>query len=291
MMNNSIKVAVLPLAISWCDCESNMAMVTENLQRLEPGTDIVVLPELFSTGFIQDQALIERMATVHGESTIDAVRQLSRRHNVAIAGSVLVKENGNYLNRGFFAEPSGEITYYDKRHLFCLSPEAQIFSQGAALPPVVRFRGWNISLVICYDLRFPVWCRNKGNRYDMLIVPANWPSSRGYAWKQLLIARAIENQAVVVGADRSGRDDYGEYDYMAYVFDPAGHEISPCDKTAGENGKFPGDASSPDAAEKVACTPRKPQDIFYATYTIDELNRMRRRLPVGADADSFDLQL
>ena len=125
------------------------------------------------------------------------------------------------------------------------------------MPPVIRYRGWNISLVICYDLRFPVWCRNVNNRYDMLIVPANWPSARGYAWRQLLIARAIENQAVIVGADRSGCDDYGDYEYMSYVFDPSGHEIAPCDKSDGK------------------CPNRKSSDIFYATYTIDAVNRMR----------------
>lgn len=260
-MNNRINIAVLPLPIAWCDYDSNMAMVHDSLRHLQPGTDILVLPELFSTGFIQDESLIEQMATNHGQEAIYTVRQWSADFNVAIVGSVLIKEDGKYLNRGFFVEPSGEIALYDKRHLFCLSPEAKIFTPGATLPKVVRYRGWNISFVICYDLRFPVWCRNKGNRYDMLIVPANWPSTRGYAWKQLLIARAIENQAVVVGADRSGRDDYGDYENMAYVFDPSGHEI----------------ASS------------RSHDLLYASYTIDEVNKMRRRLPVGDDADDFDL--
>ncbi len=268
-MNNQIKVAVLPMSIIWCDYDGNMAFVEENLQKLEQDTDIVVLPELFSTGFIQDQPLIEQMASLHGKQSLERIRQWCIRYRVAIAGSVLIKENGQYYNRGFFIEPSGEGTFYDKRHLFCLSPESEIFAPGKGMPPVIRYRGWNISLVICYDLRFPVWCRNVNNRYDMLIVPANWPSARGYAWRQLLIARAIENQAVIVGADRSGCDDYGDYEYMSYVFDPSGHEIAPCDKSDGK------------------CPNRKSSDIFYATYTIDAVNRMRMRLPVGADADSF----
>lgn len=288
-MNNRIKIAVLPLDISWCNYEMNMATVADELRELESGTDIVVLPELFSTGFIQDAALIDRMATTYGVRAIEAVKRWCAQYNVAIAGSVLIKDEGKYYNRGFFAEPSGEIAYYDKRHLFCLSPEAEIFSQGDKLPPVVRYRGWNISLVVCYDLRFPVWCRNTGNRYDMLIVPANWPSTRGYAWRQLLIARAIENQALVVGVDRSGCDDYGDYDFMSYVFDAAGREIAPCckDKVCDI------DASSviPGSDAALPSCGINPNGLFYATYTKDELNKMRRRLPVGADGDTFELNI
>lgn len=109
-MNNRINIAVLPLPIAWCDYDSNMAMVHDSLRHLQPGTDILVLPELFSTGFIQDESLIEQMATNHGQEAIDTVRQWSADFNVAIVGSVLIKEDGKYLNRGFFVEPSGEIT-------------------------------------------------------------------------------------------------------------------------------------------------------------------------------------
>ncbi len=261
-MNTIIKIAVCPLDIVWSNFEANLRIVEKTLSTLHPDTDILVLPELFTTGFIQDLQIIEDLAA-HYDESLKCILNWSRQFNLAIAGSILAKEDGRIINRGFFIEPSGETTFYDKRHLFCLSPEATLFSAGNQLPPVVRFRGWNISMVICYDLRFPVWCRNKSNRYDILLVPANWPSSRKYAWEHLLIARAIENQCLIVGANRSGSDDYGIYDNLSYVFDAAGQNVSPENKDS--NG------------------------LFYVRYFRDELLKLRKRLPVGNDADNFTL--
>lgn len=263
LFNTNIKIAILPLDIVWCDYEANIQSIDKILSSLHPDTDILVLPELFCSGFVQDTLLIERLASQY-DAAIAAIHNWSEQYNIAIAGSLLAKEGENIYNRGFIVEPSGEETFYDKRHLFCLSPEAHLFSRGTSIPPVIRFRGWNISLIICYDLRFPVWCRNRSNSYDILLVPANWPSSRQYAWEHLMIARAIENQCLVVGANRSGSDDYGVYDNLSFIFDASGHKIS----TDGQEGR-----------------------LVYAEYSRDELYKMRKRLPVANDSDRFDINI
>ena len=282
-MNTKIKIAHLPLDIAWCDCEENLLAVADKLPSIHPDTDILVLPELFSTGFIQDESLLKNVAHTSAQMTMAAVHLWSKRFNMAIAGSFLTDVGSKYYNRGFFIEPSGEETFYDKRHLFSLSAESSIFSPGEQLPPVVRFRGWNISLVVCYDLRFPVWCRNRGQRYDVLLVPANWASSRGYAWKQLLIARAIENQAVVVGANRSGHDDYGDYEGESFIFDPFGKLLAPVTEKSTDG---VGAASEDSATAGKAGSP-----FIYAEYTREDLQRVRDYLPVGKDADDFSLLL
>lgn len=258
-----LKVAVFPMKIAWADPEENLRNVESTISKVEPDCDIIVLPELFSTGFMQDEEVISALAEPVSGKTISRIKQLSREHSVAIAGSFLCRVGDKIYNRGFFIEPSGEETFYDKRHLFSLSMEHKVFTPGNELPPVIRYRGWNISIIVCYDMRFPVWCRNRRQRYDLMLVPANWPSSRGYAWKHLLISRAIENQAVYIGANRGGSDDYGDYDGLSIITDGLGHIVS-------ENGN--------DA------------ELIYATFDHDELCRIREKLPFGNDADDFSLE-
>ena len=271
-MDSTIKIAHLPVDIAWADVERNLLNVAEKLSAIRRDVDILVLPELFSTGFIQDEQMLRQLARMSADMTLAAVKLWSSRSNMAIAGSYLDSIGNGYVNRGFFVEPSGETTFYDKSHLFCLSAESKVFTRGKELPPVIRFRGWNISLIVCYDLRFPVWCRNAGHRYDILLVPANWASARGYAWQHLLIARAIENQAVVVGANRSGIDDYGDYNGQSFIFDPYGKVLAPADSGTND--------TSTDA----------PADGFiYADYMKSQLEKVRSYLPVGRDADRFDI--
>ena len=263
-MSDTLRIVTLPLDIAQADPAANLAAFGAAMQRLPVGTDIVVLPELFTTGFVRDEALRAELAQPNSGATMQAVRHFAAAAGVAVAGSFMAATAGRYYNRGFFVEPSGEETFYDKHHLFCVSAESETFTAGTDPVPVVRFRGWNIALVICYDLRFPVWCRNRMNAYDVLIVPANWASARGYAWNQLLIARAIENQAAVVGANRSGRDDYGEYDGLTQIYDAMGQPVGQPD----------------DSISRGAVT---------ATLSYDELQRTRRRMPVALDADGFTL--
>lgn len=258
-----LKVATYPMKIAWADPEENLRSVSAVMSQLPSGTDILVLPELFSTGFMQDIQVMTTLAESISGPTLTKLKELAGYYGTAIAGSFLCRVGDKIFNRGFFIEPSGEETFYDKRHLFSLSMEHKVFSSGSSLPPVVRFRGWNISLIVCYDLRFPVWCRNKRHCYDMMIVPANWPSSRGYAWQHLLIGRAIENQAVYVGANRGGSDDFGNYEGLSVIVNGLGKEVSSIDERSG---------------------------ILYAVFDHDELKNIREKLPFGNDADDFAVE-
>lgn len=262
MINDKLTIAALPVDIVWGDRDENLQALARALSRMPAGIDVVVVPELFTTGFIHDNDSLSRLAETASGDTMATVHQLARQYNVAISGSFLCNIGGHFYNRAFFIEPGGDETFYDKHHLFSLSPEATVYNAGVARSPIVRFRGWNISMIVCYDLRFPVWCRNVGSLYDVLLVPANWPHAREYAWRHLLIARAIENQAYVVGANRSGCDDYGNYDDLAFIYDAMGQPIGIRDEATG---------------------------MIVATIDKPDLMKMRQRMPFGKDADDHAL--
>lgn len=260
-----LKVAAISLDISFAEPAENVARAIDLIEHLPEDTDVVVLPELFSTSFIPNRELLSQVAEPNDGPSLTELRRMSSLRGCLIAGSFAATDgDGRFFNRGFLIQPDGETVYYDKRHLFSVSSEAKVFCGGRAPMPVVDYKGWNISMMICYDLRFPVWSRNVGRRYDMLLVPANWPISRGYAWTHLLIARAIENQAIVVGANRGGRDDYGEYDGLSQIFDGVGMPIG----HPGENGMS-----------------------VLATVSAADLEEARKRLPAHFDADDFAIPL
>ncbi len=263
-MASKFKIAAVPLKIAWGDRDENLKNVENCLRQLDRDTDLVVLPELFNSGFLQDADMMRTMAEPASGMTLTRISQLASHYGVAIAGSFLCKVGNNIYNRGFFVEPNGDETYYDKRHLFSLSAEHDVFTAGTVLPHAVRYRGWNIAMVVCYDLRFPAWCRNRnrGNLYDMMLVPANWPASRGFAWRSLLSARAIENQAIYIGANRGGSDDFGDYDESTFIYNALGALVSEEDKSSG---------------------------IVYATVDKNELDFVRTKLPFGNDADEIIL--
>ncbi len=265
MVAENLDVAVVSLDVVAARPEENIDRVERLMESVPNQADVVVLPELFTTGFVQDKELLGRIADdAAGGMARQAVSRLAKRYDVAMCGSMAVNGGGKFYNRAFFIEPSGRTVFYDKRHLFCLSSEAEIFSRGRHLMPVVEYKGWKIAMMVCYDLRFPVWSRNRQNAYDMLIVPANWPQAREYAWTHLLIARAIENQAVVVGANRSGSDDYGNYDGLSFIYDamgrPIGHDI-------------------------------QGAPIVMASLTLADIAKVRRRMPAYASADDFEVRL
>ncbi len=266
---NTLKIAALPLDITWVDREENVYALSRALRQVPADTDIVVLPETFDTGAVADTTVFDSTTvSASAEATLDAVRALAHKHNLAIAGSVVTTDrDGRFRNRGFFIEPSGEETFYDKHHLFGLSPEASQFAAGTEPIPVVRYRGWNIALAICYDLRFPAWLRNTDYKYDVLIIPANWPEKRAYAWEHLLIARAIENQAYVVGANRAGSDDYGTYNDLTYIFDYLGRPIMNC----------------------LEHTENTKTSICVAQFDQSKLNHFRETFPVAKDADHITI--
>lgn len=259
-----LKIAAIPLDIRQGEPAHNLAEAGRIIRSLEADTDLAVLPELFTTAFVADPDRLVEAAEEADGPTVKAIRDLAAETGVAIAGSYLCVSGGVYLNRGFIVTPAGDAAFYDKRHLFCLSPEARLYRRGAEEMPVVSVNGWNIAIAVCYDLRFPAWCRNRGQRYDALLVPANWPQAREYAWRHLLIARAIENQAVVVGADRTGTDDYGVYDGLTEIYDPMGQPV--------------GRVSGPDG-------------VVYASESLARLRKLRRSLPFGMDADDFSITL
>lgn len=208
-----MKICSIPLDIVYASVEDNIIATAKALNDVEKDTDIVVLPELFTTAFVPDLKSVAQIAEKNDGRTVQALRRWAEFFGFAIAGSFLATDgDGRYFNRGFFVEPSGDVTFYDKRHLFPLSTEDKVYTAGHELPARIRYRGWEFMLVLCFDIRFPVWTRNRPERmYDILLVPANWPHSRADQLKILLAARAVENQVFVITANRSGSDKFGEY--------------------------------------------------------------------------------
>lgn len=221
----NLQISALPIDIAKSDVNANLQKTVELLDLMPKGTDIAVLPELFSTGFIKDVMEASSLGEENSIRTIEFILKQAKDRNCAICGSYLALDNQKLYNRAFFAEPCGDVAFYDKRHLFSLSDEASVFTAGNRLAPIIRFRGWNVSMAICYDVRFPAWIRNQNLKYDALLVPANWPEKRSFAWTHLLQGRAIENQAYIVGANRSGSDKFGEYTGQTYIYDYKGESI------------------------------------------------------------------
>lgn len=257
----NLKTALVPLDIAYADPGTNLSRLSEIMSLIEPDTRLLVLPELFTTGYVKNPEKMKALAARPDGATIEFLKHLSSRHDMAIAGSMLAKGEraDEYFNRAFIVLPDGTSAFYDKRHLFSHSGENRVYTAGSEQSPVVDYRGWRIKLMVCYDLRFPCWCRNRGGcDYDLLLFPSNWPDERGYAFRQLLIARAIENQACTAGANRGGKDPFGTYpDEMSVVFDHMGRQVS-----ESRNG------------------------VVYAHLDHDSLDRARENFPVWKDADN-----
>lgn len=195
--------------LAWADKKSNLLKLEAFFQRIDRKTDLVVLPEMFNTGFVVDQrSLAEDM----NGPTLEWMAMQASKLACVVTGSLVILENGNYYNRLVWMQPDGTFKTYDKRHLFHPGNEHEQFSQGNE-KLIVELLGWKICPLVCYDLRFPVWSKNTWNNgvyaYDLLLYIANWPASRSYAYRQLLIARAIENQSYVAAVNRVGIDGKG----------------------------------------------------------------------------------
>lgn len=227
MPTENLRVALIPHDIVMGDVAKNLDIVEQRLESIRPDTDLVVLPEMFNSGFTVDLQLLQSMAEDDHGRTMQRVAGWVKRFGFAIWGGFTAKIDNRYFNRGFMAMPDGSIEFYNKRHLFQAGGESRIFTPGMEQCPIMQLKGWNLKMSICYDIRFPVWNRSVANEYDALIVPANWAHSRFHAWKQMLIARAIENQAFVVGCNRGGRDIYGSYELNdSQAFDHFGYDIA-----------------------------------------------------------------
>ncbi|MBQ7042310.1 MAG: nitrilase family protein [Muribaculaceae bacterium] len=210
MPYNKLKVLIIPHDIVWGDKIENLLSIEHLLSKVDNNVDIVVLPELFTTGLLSNIEMVSNLSETNTSKTIEIIKTWAKKYNFAICGSYIASCMSKYYNRAFFIEPSGEETFYDKKYLSLINGECDLFEPGLTVPHIIRYRGWNIKLIIGEDLYYPVWC---GNSYDALVVVANTSKAKSIQWRHMLIARAIENQAYVIGANRTGHDDFGMYQY------------------------------------------------------------------------------
>lgn len=265
-MTSHLNVCLYPMPIAWGEKEKNLVELESAVDAIHPGTDLLILPEMFSTGFItKDKEYVRSLSERNSGDTVRRLQEIADKRSMAIAGSFIAETGGSLFNRAFFVEPGGnEPVFADKRHLFTMAGEDKVYSKGDSRLKV-RFRGWNLSMVVCYDIRFPAWCRNASNEYDLLIAVANWPKVRIDAWTQLLKARAIENLAYVCGVNCTGTDSNGfEFDGASYAFDFKGKDI----------------------------TMSNPSSPFrYASLSYDSLQKFRNKFPAWMDADKFEIEI
>jgi predicted amidohydrolase len=256
-----LNISVVQSDIVWENRAANLKHYGELLRDVNPHTDIAVLPELFTTGM--SMRVKDLSETVEGE-TIATVKQWAEQYQFAIAGSFMALDGAKHYNRAFFITPDGKEYYYDKRHLFRMAGEDAYFDAGDKRL-IIQYDDWRICLMVCYDLRFPVWSRNAGNEYDLLIYVANWAEARKEVWKTLLRARAIENMVYVCGINRIGTDGAGyTYHGESLVYSPKGEELF--------NGGERKEVIQTCLLKKTA------------------LESLRTRFPVWKDADKFSIQ-
>lgn len=245
-------------------------MLEQKISGIGEKTEIVVLPEMFNTGFsMRPEVLAE---TMEGE-TVAWMKRVSRKNNMILTGSIMIEENGKYFNRLIWMLPNEQYGFYDKRHLFAFGEEDKHYSPGNKRL-IASVKGWKINLQVCYDLRFPVWARQSprsdrkeggGAEYDLLIYVANWPERRSHAWKTLLCARAIENQCYVVGVNRVGNDGKNVYHSgNSLVIDPLG---------------------------QVLYHMADEEDINTITLQKQILDEVRTKFPFWKDADGFNIEI
>ena len=263
---SSLLITLIQTQLHWEDKAANLKMLEEKILGIKEKTEIVVLPEMFSTGFsMKPEALAE---TMDGE-TLHWMKQIAAKKKIILTGSFICKENENYYNRLIWMLPTGQYGFYDKRHLFAFAGEDNHYTSGNKRL-FAAVKGWKINLQICYDLRFPVWARqnsaagNSTTEYDVLIYVANWPERRSHAWKTLLQARAIENQCYVVGVNRVGND--------------------------GNNIYHSGDSMVVDPLGEVFYHQKDAEAIYTISLDKAHLENIREKLPFLKDADGFTFQ-
>ena len=264
-MSQNLKTTIIQTNLFWQDREANINMFEEKIMSLKENTDLIVLPEMFTTGFTMDaennaEHCINELQFV---PTVKKMQEWSKNKDSAICGSLIVEEKGIYYNRLYFVKPDGSYQYYDKRHLFRMAGEAEHYSAGSE-KVIIEYKGWKIKPLICYDLRFPIWSRNVNNEYDLLIYVANWPAPRSTAWQTLLKARAAENLAYCIGVNRVGKDENDfHYSGNSAIID------------------FKGETVFENENDEVSHT---------ETLSKRDLDSYRKRFPAHLDADTFDIK-
>ena len=261
-----LKVTIIQTDLHWENKKANLQMLEEKIKRISQRTELVILPEMFPTGFsMKTHELAEAM---NGE-TVEWMKRMASQEKIIITGSVIIKEENNFYNRLIWMLPNGEYGIYDKRHLFGFGKEDEHYSPGNKRL-IAQAKGWKINLQVCYDLRFPVWSRQAPSllegaggevEFDLLIYVANWPERRSHAWKTLLTARAIENQSYVVGVNRVGKDGNDIYHSgNSMIIDPLG---------------------------EVLYHKADDEDVFTITLNKEHLQKVRQQFPFLKDADGF----
>lgn len=221
-MQNQFSIALVQADLVWENPEQNRINFTKKINGITKAIDLIILPEMFTTGFTMNAGKVAE--TMDGE-TVLWMKYLASEKNTAIMGSIVVAEDDNYYNRLLFVEPSGKVSYYDKRHTFTLVGEDKTYTAGTE-KVIIDYEGWKICTLICYDLRFPVWARNTED-YDILTYVANWPKPRVSAWDALLKARSIENMCYTIGVNRVGVDGVNSiYSGHSAVYDVLGEELT-----------------------------------------------------------------
>lgn len=223
-----LKVTLIQTSLHWESTEKNLELFESKTNDLKEQTDLIVLPEMFTTGFTMNP---EQHAEPENGPGLQWMQKRAGEMDTTITGSISTRVGDRYYNRMYWVNPDGSFQFYDKKHLFSYAGEDQHYSAGEK-KLIIDFRGWKILLIVCFDLRFPVWCRNaydheKGFDYDAMICIANWPEMRSHAWRILLMSRAIENQAYTIGVNRVGEDGNGiPHSGDSGVMDAAGESVS-----------------------------------------------------------------
>ena len=223
MEENSLHVAIIQADLVWENPNQNRENFTKKIEEITKDVDLIVLPEMFTSGFTMTP---EHIAETEEGETIIWMKKMAFQKQAAIVGSVAIKDNNHYYNRLFFVHPNGLVDTYDKKHTFTLAGEDKVYKRGNS-KVIVSYKGFKIQPLICYDLRFPVWSRIAEEDYDVLIYVANWPKIRVHAWNTLLQARAIENMSYCIGVNRVGLDA-NNYEYSGHsaVYDALGKKLS-----------------------------------------------------------------
>ena len=262
-----MRITLLQTTLYWHNPVANMAMLEEQIFTLADSTDLIVLPEMFTTGFTMDARAVAEPMNL---TTFRWMNQMAAQTGAVVTGSYVVKENGQFFNRLVWMQPDGQFDTYDKRHLFRMAGEDAVYTAGTRRL-VKEWKGWRICPLVCYDLRFPVWSRNtspddsQAFDYDLLLYVANWPSARRNAWNALLQARAIENLSYVVGVNRVGED--------------------------GNHHPYSGDSAVIDFKGDVLFRQADVELVHQQTLSFDDLKAFRTKFPANLDADSFTLAI
>lgn len=268
-MNNTLTFTLIQTNLHWENKEANLQLLQQKIEAITAKTEIVVLPEMFSTGFSMQPKLFAE--TMDG-TTVHWMRNIAQSKKIILTGSIIIEEDGNYYNRLIWMLPNGQFGYYNKRHCFGFAGEDKHYTPGNKRL-ITSVNGWKINVQVCYDLRFPVWARQASSplekegdeapEYDILLYVANWPERRNHPWKTLLTARAIENQAYVIGVNRVGND--------------------------GNNIYHSGDSMVVSPLGETLYHKAHDEDVFTITLEKETLNDTRNKFPFLRDADNFTI--